>query len=498
MVKELPLLSILILLPMAGAFLLALIPAGKNQDQNVRQVTLLTTVLTFCISLILWFDFSLLRAEYQFVEYHEWLPDFGIVYHLGVDGLSLLLILLSTFLMPACILASWCIEKNVKLYMSAFLLLETFIIGAFLSVNLVLFYVFFEAVLIPMFLLIGIWGGNDRIYAALKFFLYTLFGSIVMLVGILYIFSKTGSADMQYLNTVTFSSQAQIWLWWAFFAAFSVKIPMWPVHTWLPDAHVQAPTAASVILAGVLLKMGGYGLLRFSVSWFPEASTKFAAIVFFLSITAVIYTSLVAAVQKDMKKLLAYSSVAHMGIVTVGIFTLTADGINGAMYQMLSHGIVSGALFLCVGVLSDRMHTREIKDYGGVVNVMPKYAVIFFIVILATIGVPSTSGFVGEVLVIFGAISVNFWVAGGVAMGIIFGTVYALSLYGRVVFGPFKSRSVEELQDMSAREIGTVVPLICCIVWMGVYPAPFMNIMEVYTEQLIQNVAIKMGPGGPG
>ena len=407
---------------------------------------------------------------------------------MGVDGISALLVLLTTFLVPICILSSWeAVERRVKEYMIAFLLLETLMIGTFCALDLVLFYVFFEAVLIPMFLIIGIWGGPRRVYSAFKFFLYTLLGSVLMLAAMITIYNTAGTTDIPTLLTTALGEDLQFWLWLAFFASFAVKMPMWPVHTWLPDAHVEAPTAGSVILAGVLLKMGGYGFLRFSIPMFPDASLYFMPMVFGLSIIAVIYTSLVALVQEDMKKMIAYSSVAHMGFVTAGLFTFNQQGFEGAIYQMLSHGIVSAALFLCVGVVYDRLHTRVIARYGGVVNVMPKYAFAFMIFMLASVGLPGTAGFVGEFLILLGAFKANTWVAALLATGMVLGAAYMLLLYRRVVFGALVKEDVKAMLDMSPREIIIFAPLIIVVLWMGIYPIPFFDFMAAPVAELLKN-----------
>jgi NADH-quinone oxidoreductase subunit M len=405
---------------------------------------------------------------------------------MGVDGISVLFVLLSTFLMPICILASWeAIEHRVKEYMIAFLVLETMMVGMFCALDMVLFYIFFEAVLIPMFLIIGVWGGARRVYSAFKFFLYTLAGSVLMLVALLYIFGTAGTTDITRLMWYGFAREAQTWLWLAFFASFAVKVPMWPVHTWLPDAHVEAPTAGSVILAGVLLKMGAYGFLRFSLPMMPDASEAFTPLVFTLSIVAVIYTSLVALVQEDMKKLIAYSSVAHMGFVTLGIFTGTRQGIDGALFQMLSHGLVSGALFLCVGVVYDRLHTREIARYGGLVERMPRYAAVFMLFTMASVGLPGTSGFVGEFLVLAGAFQANTWAAALAALGVILGAAYMLFLYRRVVFGVLVREDLKAMADLSRREIAIFAPLVLAVLWMGVYPKPVLDVFSASVDQLV-------------
>ncbi|MBE7637591.1 NADH-quinone oxidoreductase subunit M [Sneathiella sp. P13V-1] len=474
-------------LPLAGAALILLI-GGKEEvaARNARSVALLTTLVTFVLSLGIWYMFDNSQAGFQLVEKAEWLGG-GINYHMGVDGISMLFIILTTFLMPICVLASWtAITTRVREYMIAFLLLETLMIGVFCSLDMVMFYLFFEAGLIPMFLIIGIWGGANRVYASYKFFLYTLVGSVLMLAAMITMYVIAGTTDIPTLMATNFDSDLQLWLWLAFFASFAVKVPMWPVHTWLPDAHVQAPTAGSVILAGVLLKMGGYGLLRFSIPMFPEASEYFTPLVFFLSVVAIIYTSLVALVQKDMKKLIAYSSVAHMGFITIGVFTFTQQGLEGGILQMISHGIVSGALFLCVGVVYDRLHTREIARYGGLVHRMPKYALIFMFFTMATIGLPGTSGFVGEFLILVGAYQVSTWTAVFATTGVILGAAYSLWLYRRIIFGELVKEDLKTMLDVNKREIAIFAPLIAVALWIGVYPDPFLDVMHASVTNLME------------
>ena len=422
---------------------------------------------------------------------HDWL---GVAsYHMGVDGISLPFIILTTALMPICILASWTsVQRRVKEYMIAFLVLEALMIGTFAALDLVLFYLFFEGGLIPMFLIIGIWGGPRRVYASFKFFLYTLAGSVLMLIAILAMYWHAGTTDIPTLLNHSFPAGMQTWLWFAFFASFAVKMPMWPVHTWLPDAHVEAPTAGSVILAGILLKMGGYGFLRFSIPMFPEASALFAPLVFALSVIAIVYTSLVALMQEDMKKLIAYSSVAHMGFVTMGIFAMNQEGIQGSLFQMLSHGLVSGALFLCVGVIYDRMHTREIDAYGGLVNNMPKYAVAFLIFTMANVGLPGTSGFIGEFLTMLGVFRVNTWVAFFAAFGVILSAAYALWLYRRVIFGALTKDSLKSLLDLSAREKAILYPLVLLVIFFGVYPAPVFDATAQSVKALVTDVTASL------
>ena len=483
-----PLLSTVTFLPLVGAFLILLIrDDGRSARRNIRNVALLTTVFTFVLSLFVWIGFDNSDPGFQFVERVDWL-DSGISYHMGVDGISMLFVILTTFLMPLCILASWeAVEKRVKEYMIAFLILETLMIGVFCALDLVLFYVFFEAGLIPMFLIIGVWGGKRRIYASFKFFLYTLLGSVLMLLAIMAMYWHAGTMDIPTLLQHEFPAGMQQWLWLAFFASFAVKMPMWPVHTWLPDAHVEAPTAGSVILAGILLKMGGYGFLRFSLPMFPDASLYFQPLVFTLSIVAIIYTSLVALMQEDIKKLIAYSSVAHMGYVTMGIFAMNIEGIQGGIFQMLSHGLVSGALFLCVGVVYDRMHTREIAAYGGLVNNMPKYAVVFMVFTMANVGLPGTSGFVGEFLTLMGTFQVNTWVAAVATSGVIFSAGYALWLYRRVVFGDLIKGSLKTIADMTMRERAIFAPLVVMTLLLGVYPSLVTDIIGPSTTALVQD-----------
>ncbi len=484
-----PILSTVTFLPLVGVlFLLFIRDDSDNARRNVRAITLLTTIVTFVVSLFVWIGFDNSQAGFQMVEKHDWL-DSGISYHMGVDGISMLFVILTTFLMPICILASWeSIQKNVKAYMISFLLLEVLMVGVFCALDIVLFYVFFEGSLIPMFIIIGVWGGKRRVYASFKFFLYTLLGSVLMLLAIMAMFFQSGTTDIPTLLTHAFPATMQTWLWLAFLASFAVKIPMWPVHTWLPDAHVEAPTAGSVILAGIMLKLGGYGLIRFSLPMFPLASEMFAPLVFTLSVVAILYTSLVALMQEDMKKLIAYSSVAHMGFVTMGIFAANEQGVQGAIFQMLSHGLVSSALFLCVGVIYDRLHTREIDAYGGLVNNMPKYAVAFLIFTMANVGLPGTSGFVGEFLTMLGAFRVNTWVAVLAAIGVILSASYALWLYRRIIYGALTKDSLKAMLDLSAREKAILYPLVILIVFFGVYPAPILDATAQSVQNLVTNV----------
>jgi|TARA_A200000113_G_scaffold121340_1_gene109140 NADH-quinone oxidoreductase subunit M len=491
--NELPILSILILLPIVGIFFMTLIRNNNDQSSNnLKHTALWISFLNFLISLYLLFSFNQQDADFQFEERYFWI-EYGISYHLGVDGISILFIVLTTMLVPICILASYdSIKFSVKEYLIAFLALETFMIGVFCSLDLVLFYLFFEGGLIPMFLIIGIWGGERRVYSTFKFFLYTLAGSVFMLLAIIYIFITAGTTDVSYLLDYNFTRNEQIVLWLAFFASFMVKIPMWPFHTWLPDAHVEAPTAGSVILAGVLLKMAGYGFIRFSIGFFPEASELFAPLIFALSIVAIIVTSLIALVQEDMKKLIAYSSVAHMGFVTLGIFTFTVQGIEGSVIQMISHGIVSAALFLCVGVVYDRLHTREISRYGGLVSKMPMYAFTFMIFILASLGLPGTSGFVGEFLVLLSIFSINTYFAVFATTGVVLAATYSLWLYRRMIFGALIKDDLSEMLDLTRREIIIFVPLITLTIFIGIYPKPVIDIIEPSAKKIVSQVNGKL------
>ena len=492
-----PILSLVTFLPLVGAFFCLIVNGPKEAvERNCRSIALVTSGVTFLISLLLWARFDATKAGFQFEEKMDWVPALNVGYHMGIDGISLFFVLLSTLLTPICILASWeSVHVRVKEYMVAFLVLETFMVGMFCALDLALFYVFFEGVLIPMFLIIGVWGGPRRVYAAFKFFLYTLLGSVLMLLAIIAVYWQIGTTDLPTaFEKLQLSFQWQFWLWLAFFASFAVKVPMWPVHTWLPDAHVEAPTAGSVILAGVLLKMGGYGFIRLSIPLLPEASQYFAPLIFGLSIVAVIYTSLVALVQEDMKKLIAYSSVAHMGLVTIGAFVLNIQGVQGSLFQMLSHGIVSAALFLCVGVVYDRMHTREIAAYGGLVHRMPRYAFTFMIFTLASVGLPGLSGFIGEFLVLVGAFKANTWVATLAATGLILSAAYALWLYRKIIFGELTKDSLKGILDMNRREIAVFLPLLLLSLWMGVYPASFLDPMAASVDKLVGDyqAAIKL------
>jgi NADH-quinone oxidoreductase subunit M len=478
-------LTLVTFLPLTGV--LAIASLNKEAKGNARWIALYTTLFTLGAALYVWWHFDRASSAFQFVEEMEWLGG-SIKYKMGVDGISVLFVVLTAFLMPLCILASWeSIEERVKEYMIAFLVLETLMLGVFCSLDLVLFYLFFEGGLIPMFLIIGVWGGPRRVYASFKFFLYTLLGSVLMLLAMMAMYWHAGTTDMVTLLSHSFPRDMQWWLWLAFFASFAVKLPMWPVHTWLPDAHVEAPTAGSVILAAVLLKMGGYGFLRFSLPMFPEASLQFAPLVFALSIVAIIYTSLVALAQEDLKKLIAYSSVAHMGFVTMGIYTFTVQGVDGAIFQMLSHGLVSAALFLCVGVVYDRMHTREIAAYGGLVNRMPLYAASFMVFTLANVGLPGTSGFIGEFLTLLAAFKVNTWVAALATTGIILSAAYALWLYRRIIFGQIEKASLRAIADLSYREVAVLGPLVLLIILFGFYPAPLLDVTAVSVKKLVSN-----------
>ena len=484
-----PILSTITFLPLVGAlFILVIRGDDEVAVRNMRWTALSTTIITFLLSLLLWLNFDPSTAGFQFEERYAWLGG-AMSYHLGVDGISVLFVLLTTLLMPIAILASWTVERRVKEYMVAFLLLETLMIGVFVALDLVLFYLFFEGGLIPMFLIIGVWGGPRRVYASFKFFLYTLLGSVLMLLAIMAMYWHAGTTDIaDILKSPQFPAGMQTWLWLAFFASFAVKMPMWPVHTWLPDAHVEAPTAGSVILAAVLLKMGGYGFLRFSLPMFPIASETFAPFVFALSVMAIVYTSLVALMQEDMKKLIAYSSVAHMGFVTMGIFTLTRQGVDGALFQMISHGFVSGALFLCVGVVYDRLHTREIAAYGGLVHRMPAYAMVFMVFTLANVGLPGTSGFVGEFLTLMGAFKANTWVAFLATTGVILSAAYALWLYRRIVFGVLEKPSLFSMADLNRREVAAILPLVALTIFFGFYPGPILDVFGVSVDNLLNQV----------
>ena len=503
------LLSFITFLPLIGAFVLMVFLRGDDEmsQRNAKMLSLFATVMTFLLSLVLFFGFDPQNTGFQFVEEAEWIG--GLTYKMGVDGISVLFVMLTTFLMPIVILSSWEVTHRIKEYMIAFLVLETLMIGVFCALDLVLFYIFFEGGLIPMFLIVGIWGGKERIYAAFKFFLYTFFGSVLMLVAMIAMYTQAGTTDIVELLKYPFPADTiSVWgftivggvqtlLFLAFFASFAVKMPMWPVHTWLPDAHVQAPTAGSVVLAAVLLKMGGYGFLRFSLPMFPVASDLMANFVFTLSAIAIIYTSLVAMMQEDMKKLIAYSSVAHMGFVTMGIFAANQQGVDGAIFQMLSHGFISGALFLCVGVIYDRMHTRDIEAYGGLVIRMPAYALIFMLFTMGNVGLPGTSGFVGEFLTLAGVFQVNTWVAFFAATGVILSAGYALWLYRRVVFGDLIKESLKGIQDLTARERFIFAPLVIMTLYLGVYPSAATDFFGPSVSALVSNYTAALEAAAP-
>jgi NADH-quinone oxidoreductase subunit M len=482
-----PLLSLVIFLPLAGAaFILLIRGEPEVVAQNARAVALWTSTITFLLSLLIWGNFDPASHEFQMVERAEWFVGFNINYHVGVDGISLWFVILSTLLTMLCVLSSWySIQTRVKEFMVAFLIMDTFMVGVFCALDMVLFYLFFEGILIPMFLIIGIWGGPNRVYSAFKFFLYTFLGSVLFLVAILVLYFHEGTTDIPTLMAGDYGTTLQRWLWLAMFASFAVKIPMWPFHTWLPDAHVEAPTAGSILLAGVLLKLGGYGYLRFSLPMLPEASEFFTPLIYTLSVVAVIYTSLVALMQEDMKKLIAYSSVAHMGIVTIGIFTPNALGVDGSIFQMLSHGVVSGALFMVVGVVYDRLHTHEIDRFGGLVSRMPIYAVTFMLFSLASVGLPGTSGFVGEILVIVGVFQINSWVALLAATGAFLSVAYMLWLYRRVIFGALVKDDLKGMMDLRPNEVIAFVPLVVITLLMGIYPALFLDPMRASVDNLL-------------
>src|SRR6201986_5313702 len=490
-----PILSVVTFLPLVGVILIYFARGDdEGARRNARWIALWTTLITFAVSLELIVGFDPAVTDFQFVEKSSWLAS-GITFHMGVDGISLPFVILTTALMPFCIIASWkSVTVRVREYMMAFLILETLMVGTFSALDLVLFYLFFEGGLIPMFLIIGIWGGPRRVYASFKFFLYTLLGSVLMMLAIMAMYWQSGTTDITMLLHHNFPRGMQPWLWFAFFASFAVKMPMWPVHTWLPDAHVEAPTAGSVVLAAILLKMGGYGFLRFSVPMFPSAAEMFGPLVFTMSIVAIIYASLVALAQEDMKKLIAYSSVAHMGVVTIGIFTFNVQGISGALFQMLSHGVGAGALFLCVGVVYDRLHTREIAAYGGLVNRMPVYAFLFMIFTFANVGLPGTSGFVGEFLTLLGTFRINNWVATLATIGTILSAAYALWLYRKVIFGKLEKPSLFNIKDVGWSEMVILAPLVILTIVFGVYPKPVLDLSAASVAQLMDNYQHALAP----
>ncbi len=493
-ISSAPILSIVTFLPLVGAVIIGCL--NRDAKGNARWIALWTTTITFLISLLIWINFDNMSGAFQFVEERDWLDI--MKYKMGVDGISMLFVILTTFLLPLCVISSWVvIQDRVKEYMIAFLVLETLMIGVFCSLDLILFFVFFEGSLIPMFLIIGIWGGPNRVYATFKFFLYTLLGSVLMLLAVLAMYWAANTTDIPTLMARSqefFSPEMQWWLWLAFFASFAVKLPMWPVHTWLPDAHVEAPTAGSVVLAAILLKLGAYGFLRFSVPMFPLACQEFAPFMFGLSVIAIIYTSLVALAQTDLKKLIAYSSVAHMGFVTMGIFTFTTQGVEGAVFQMVSHGIVSAGLFLGVGVLYDRMHTHEISVFGGLVQRMPIYAALFMVFTMANLGLPGTSGFIGEFLTILAAFKVNTWVAFLATTGVITSAAYGLYVYKRVIFGVLVNPALKTIKDLSYREIAIMAPLVFLTLLLGIYPAPVLDVTAVSVKKLVAAYEAAVGP----
>ncbi|HJM78514.1 MAG TPA: NADH-quinone oxidoreductase subunit M [Candidatus Pelagibacter bacterium] len=480
-----PILSSLILLPTIGALFIFFVRSSSEKYQASKYLSLFISIANFILSIYLWYIFDKNSVEFQFVENREWLLGF-VDYKVGIDGISILFIILTTFITPICIISvNATIKKRLKDFLIAILLMETFMIGVFCSLDLIVFYLFFEAGLIPMFLIIGIWGGERRVYSAFKFFLYTLLGSVLMLIAIISIYWITGTTDVEKLYEIGIDSNYQNLLWLAFFSSFAVKTPMWPVHTWLPDAHVEAPTAGSVLLAAILLKMAGYGFIRFSLGLFPLASDYFVPLIYFLSLVAIIYTSLVALMQEDMKKLIAYSSVAHMGFVTLGIFTMTQQGIEGSIFQMISHGLVSAALFLCVGVVYERHHTRIINKYGGLVQIMPKYAIVFMVFTLGAIGLPGTSGFVGEFLILMGTFKKSFLVATIASLGVILGAAYMLWLYKRIIFGEIINNEIKSMIDLKKFEILILFSLVIPIIFFGFYPEPLINSIEVSVGNLL-------------
>ena len=488
-----PILSAIIFIPLIGAFFILLTKGSQNNvEKNSKYVAVFSSSVNLLLSLFLWFSFDYQTHEFQFVEEKNWIDGF-ISFKLGIDGISILFILLTTFITPICVFSIInSIKFKVKEFLIAILLMETLMLGVFCSLDLVIFYLFFEGGLIPMFLIIGIWGGSKRVYSAFKFFLYTLLGSVLMLIAIISIYWITGTTDVVKLLDIKIPIEYQYLLWLAFFSSFAVKLPMWPVHTWLPDAHVEAPTAGSVILAAILLKMAGYGFMRFSLGLFPIASDYFTPLIFTLSIIAIIYTSLVALMQDDMKKLIAYSSVAHMGFVTIGIFSITKQGLEGSIIQMISHGLISAALFLCVGVLYDRFNSRMISSYGGLINVMPKYSLVLMIFTLAALGLPGTSGFIGEFLVLVGVFQKNILVAVLASLGIIFAAAYMLWLYGRVIFGKLVNSDLKGMLDLNKIEIYIFTSLAFLILFFGFYPEPLFKTIDVSINNLINNYQIDL------
>ncbi len=486
-----PILSTLIFLPLLGAIFIFL-SKKQNNNQSAIYVSLFTSIVNFILSLFLWYSFDPNSIDFQFIEESTWINDF-IKFKLGIDGISILFIVLTTFITPICIIS--CINSvkdRIKEFLIAILVLETFMIGVFCSIDLVIFYLFFEAGLIPMFLIIGVWGGPKRVYSAFKFFLFTLVGSVLMLIGIIMIYFLTGTTDITQIYLIKIPTEYQNILWLAFLSSFAVKMPMWPVHTWLPDAHVEAPTAGSVILAAILLKMAGYGFLRFSIPMFPYASDFFTPLIYALSIIAIIYTSLVALMQEDMKKLIAYSSVAHMGYVTLGMFTFTQQGIEGSIFQMISHGLISAALFLCVGVVYDRMHSRLISTYGGLVNYLPKYSLLFVVFALASLGLPGTTGFLGEFLILTGTMQKNYLVAMLATVGVVLGAAYMLWLTKRVIFGAVHNTQIKSLKDVNFSEMLMLSILAFFVIFLGIYPAPVIDTVSVSVEHLINNYQIAL------
>jgi len=484
---DIPILSLLICLPTIGALFILFTTSNPKKYNSHKYISIFISVINFILSVYLWYQFDKSNPSFQFVENRDWIYGF-INYKVGVDGISILFIILTTFITPLCILSvNSTIKNRLKDFLVAILIMESLMIGVFCSLDLVIFYLFFEGGLIPMFLIIGIWGGDRRVYSAFKFFLYTLLGSVLMLVAIIYIYWITGTTDVEKLYQIGIEAKYQKILWLAFFSSFAVKTPMWPVHTWLPDAHVEAPTAGSVLLAAILLKMAGYGFIRFSIGLFPIGSEYFVTLVYILSLIAIIYTSLVALMQEDMKKLIAYSSVAHMGFVTLGIFTMTQQGVEGSIFQMISHGIISAALFLCVGVIYERMHTRRIKNYGGIVSVMPRYSILLMIFTLGALGLPGTTGFVGEFLILIGAFKDNFLVAVIASIGVILGAAYMLWLYKRVVFGELINKDLKNMVDLNKSELIILSSLALPSLYFGFYPEPLISTVEMSVSNLINN-----------